>query len=79
MKSHYELCSEPNFHPFRDHKTKFGWGIRHIATGRIFGYIGAKHCAFGVSAALNGNYEAAKTFLEQGKIPDEYFLRFDEQ
>ena len=66
------------YSPFRDHNTQFGWGIRHMPTGKIFGYIGAKGSCFGVCAALNGKYEAAKVFIESsGKIPNEYFERFN--
>ena len=71
----YNECSEGEFHPFRDHETNFGWGICHRKTKRIFGYIGEKSKCFGVSAALNGKWEAAKEFLE-GDIPDEYFEQF---
>lgn len=77
--TYYEDCIAGPYHPFRDHKTEFGWGICHAPTGRIFGYIGAKGKCFGVCAALNGKWEAAKMFMDDGgAIPDGYFLRFKE-
>ena len=72
----YEEC-HGEYRPFRDHDTGFGWGIRHAATGAIFGYVGEKSKCFGVCAALNGNWEAAREFLKD-KLPSEYFARFKE-
>lgn len=78
-KRMYEDCSLGVYHPFRDHSTQFGWGIVHTASGNIFGYIGAKSEAFGVAAALNGKWEAARLFLKDStKIPGEYFRQFDQ-
>lgn len=72
----YEDCSNGPYHPFRDHNTEFGWGIRHAATGRVFGYVGDKGCAFGTAAALNHNWEAAKEFMEHSlTIEMDYFER----
>lgn len=73
-KTPYDLCGDGPYHPFRDHDTQFGWGVRH-RTGAIFAYVGAKGCAHGLAAALNGHWDAAKVFLN-GDIPDEYFERF---
>lgn len=65
------------YHPFRDHDTPFGWGIRHSETGKIFGYIGEKSACFGVCAALNGKWEAAREFLRGSEsIGLGYFDRF---
>lgn len=74
-KSDYERCFG-EYHPLRDYESLFGWGICHAPTKRIFGYMGAKHVAFAVSAMLNGEWEAAKTFMGNEKIPNDYFARF---
>lgn len=77
VPSNYELCFDGPYHPFRDHDTQFGWGIRHMATGSVFGYIGDRGSCFGVAAALNGHWEAAKSFMEHSPtIEDGYFTRF---
>ena len=73
----YADCSNGPFSPFRDHATEFGWGILHQPTGRIFGYVGSKGACFGVCAALNEKWEAAKIYIEgSSDIPDDYFDRF---
>ena len=77
-KTPYELSGDGAFCPHRDHETEFGWLIYHQPTGRIFARVGEKSCCFGLSAALNGHYEAAKVFLEGStKIDDSYFERFN--
>lgn len=49
----------------------------HRKTERVFAYVGSKGCAFGVAAALNHKWEAAKVFLDESlTIDDAYFERF---
>lgn len=75
--SPYEKCSEGPFHPFRDHETKYGWGIMHDNTGAVFALVGDKGSAFGLSAALNHQWDATQVFLKHTlEIPDSYMQRF---
>lgn len=74
--SNYEDCSDGPYYPFRA-DNEFGWGIMHRKTERVFAYVGSKGCAFGVAAALNHKWEAAKVFLDESlTIDDAYFERF---
>lgn len=73
----YEECSDGPFHPFRDHDTQYGWGVRHAATGAVFALIGDKGCAFGLAAALNGHWATAQLFMgDATTIDDAYMQRF---
>ena len=69
--------SEDVFCAFRDHETVYGWGVRHLPTGRVFALVGDKGAAFGLAAALNGDDVKAKSYFSYAKsIPDDYFKRF---
>lgn len=76
----YEKCFDGPYHPFRDHDSGYGWGIRHERTGAVFAQVADKGCAFGTAAALNGHWDAAQVFMARSReISDDYMKRFLER
>lgn len=76
--SHYAKTSDGPYCPFRDHDTKYGWGVRYQPNGAVFALVGAKGVAFGLAAALNGHWDAAQVFIG-GDVPlldADYMRRF---
>lgn len=76
--THYEQCSDGPFWPCREHDSRYGWGVRYKSlsgvcskpNGVLFALVGAKGCAHGLAAALNGHWEAAKVFIEGDHMRD---------
>ena len=54
------------YHPFHDSQLDnvFTWGIYHLKTKEVLGYINDKSKCYAICHMLNGDYEKAKVFMD---------------